>query len=143
MCIGSVIFNDLQQLATGTLKGMSGLAMTVISEICSVYPHRNQALISAGVLALTREPQPHSLPGIARVRSLEKPSWIVDRVSQEHGIISYNGSDGRQVQQDWHLGDKVELEIQHSCIAGAMYGWYFITDEKGIVRDIYYPWKWW
>jgi D-serine deaminase-like pyridoxal phosphate-dependent protein len=142
--IGSLIFNDLQQFATGTIASTSALAMTVMAEVCSVYPHRNEALISAGVLALTREPPPASLPGIARVRDEERPGWIVGRVSQEHGILVYGGSDGsREVGKDWMIGDKVELDITHSCIVGGMFGWYFMTNDEGIVMDVYFPWKWW
>jgi len=139
-CIGTVIYNDLQQLATATIDS-SRLAMTVIAEVCSVYGERNEALISAGVLALTREPGHFS--GIARVRDAARRGWLVGRVSQEHGILVYEGGEGQRAEDVWRIGDKVELDVQHTCIVGAMYGWHFITDEAGIVRDIYYPWKWW
>lgn len=137
-----MIYNDLQQLSTGTV-GSAGLAMTVIAEVCSVYPDRNEALINAGVLALTREPG--HLSGIARVRDRSKPGWIVGRVSQEHGILVFAGDKQRKVaiENEWNIGDKIELDVQHTCIVGAMYGWHFVTDEEGIVREIYYPWKWW
>ncbi|KAH8587669.1 putative serine dehydratase domain-containing protein [Bisporella sp. PMI_857] len=139
---GTLIYNDLQQLSTGTV-GSSGLAMTVITEICSIYPDRNEALINAGVLALTREPG--HLSGIARVRDSNRPGWIVDRVSQEHGILAYVGDGQRKVavEHEWKIGDKIELDLQHTCIVGAMYGWQFVIDQEGVVRDIYYPWKWW
>lgn len=137
---GTVIYNDLQQLATATIDD-SCLAMSVITEVCSVYDVRNEALISAGVLALTREPG--HFPGIARVRDSAKKGWIVGRQSQKHGILVYEGDQGQRAEHVWKIGDKVELDIQHTCIVGAMYGWHFITDEAGIVRDIYYPWKWW
>jgi D-serine deaminase-like pyridoxal phosphate-dependent protein len=137
---GSLIFNDLQQLATSTVDA-SRIAVSIIGEVCSVYPHRNEALVSCGVLALTREPGP--ILGIARIRDTVKKDWAIGRVSQEHGILTYVGTDGRKAETDWKIGDRVELQIQHSCIAAAMYGWYFVTDEDGIVRDVYYPWKWW
>jgi D-serine ammonia-lyase len=137
---GGLILNDLQQLVTGTIDE-SQLAVTVMAEISSVYPHRNEAFINAGVLALTREPQPaSSLQGIARVRDVSRPGWIVGRVSQEHGILV---CEGRKVEDDWKIGDKVELDIQYSCIAAAMFGWYFVVDEEGIVMYVYFPWKWW
>jgi D-serine deaminase-like pyridoxal phosphate-dependent protein len=142
--LGSLVFNDLQQLATGTAAPPFQLAVTIMAEICSIYPHRNEALISAGVLALTREPDTKLLPGIARVRDAKRSGWIVERVSQEHGVLTYCAdADTRRVESDWKIGDLVELDIQHSCIVGAMFGWYFITGESGIVEDIYFPWKWW
>ncbi|EXJ81571.1 hypothetical protein A1O1_07635 [Capronia coronata CBS 617.96] len=138
--LGTFIYNDLQQLSTGTIDS-SNLAMSVIAEVCSVYSERNEALINAGVLALTREPG--ELSGIARVRDKKKKGWIVGRVSQEHGILVYDGDDNQRAQDVWTIGDKVELDVQHTCIVGAMYGWHFITDEDGTVRDILFPWKWW
>jgi D-serine deaminase-like pyridoxal phosphate-dependent protein len=48
-----------------------------------------------------------------------------------------------RVEDVFKIGEKIELDVQHTCIAGAMFGWHFITDADGIVRDIYYPWKWW
>jgi D-serine deaminase-like pyridoxal phosphate-dependent protein len=137
---GTCIYNDLQQLSSGTTDSTS-LAMTVIAEVCSVYSERNEALINAGVLALTREPGP--IRGIARVRDSGKTEWVVDRVSQEHGILAYTGDRGQRAADVWKIGDKVELDVQHTCIVGAMYGWHFVTDGDGVVRDIYYPWKWW
>lgn len=114
--------------------------MSVIAEVCSVYPERNEALINAGVLALTREPG--EFKGFARIRGCKKRGWMVGRVSQEHGILVCDGDEHR-VEEVWTIGDKIELDIQHTCIVGAMYGWHFVTDEDGIVCDIYFPWKWW
>lgn len=137
---GTTIYNDLQQLATGTIT-RADLAMTVIAEVCSVYEDRNEVLINAGVLALTREPG--DIVGLARVRGLEREGWVVGRVSQEHGILVYTGSQKCSVKDMWKIGNKLELDVQHTCIVGATYGWHFITDEEGIVRDVYTPWKWW
>ena len=138
--LGTFIYNDLQQLSTGTID-YSNLAMSVIAEVCSVYHDRNEVLINAGVLALTREPG--EFKGIAQVRDKNRKGWIVGRVSQEHGILVYDGADTQRAEDVWKIGDKVELDVQHTCIVGAMYGWHFVTDDAGVVRDIYFPWKWW
>jgi D-serine deaminase-like pyridoxal phosphate-dependent protein len=139
---GSFAVNDLQQLATGTID-TSELAMTVMAEVCSIYSWRNEACINAGVLALTRESGP--LAGIARVRDPARDGWIVARVSQEHGILAFDEAykPRRQVEDDWKVGDKIELDVQHTCIVAAAYSQYFITDEAGIVIDIWRPWKLW
>ena len=115
------------------------MAMSVIAEICSIYPGRNEGIVSAGVLALTREPGKSA--GIARVRGHD--GWIIDRVTQEHGILLYEAAQGKKVEEEWKIGDKLELDVQHTCIVGAMYGWHFVTNDEGIVIDVYYPWKWW
>lgn len=115
--------------------------MTVIAEVCSLYEDRNEALINAGVLALTREPG--DVAGIARARGSKYEGWIVGRVSQEHGVLVCAGSKDRSVKDVFKIGDKIELDVQHTCITGAMYGWHLITDEEDVVRDVYVPWKWW
>ncbi|KUL83263.1 hypothetical protein ZTR_09142 [Talaromyces verruculosus] len=51
---GNFPASDLQQVATG-LVSLSDQLVRVVAEVCSVYPERNEALINAGVLALTKE----------------------------------------------------------------------------------------
>ncbi|KAF2151562.1 hypothetical protein K461DRAFT_153590 [Myriangium duriaei CBS 260.36] len=115
--------------------------MTVVAEVCSVYEERNESLINAGVLALSRETG--DFPGVAQVRDHIRKDWVVNRVSQEHGVLTYVGKDNRKATQDFCVGAKVELDVQHTCIVGAMYGWHYITDEEGIVTDVDFPCKWW
>ncbi|EWC44276.1 hypothetical protein DRE_01102 [Drechslerella stenobrocha 248] len=147
---GNFPFNDLQQLATGVVPepdrytpGSSSLACTVQVEVVSIYPSRNEALINAGVLAVGREPGQY--PGFARVRGREK--WVLGRVSQEHGVLSLNkdeaegGSD--KIEKAFKVGEKLTLDVQHACVTAASHDWYFVLDEKDIVKDVWYPWRGW
>lgn len=113
--------------------------MRILSEVCSIYPERNEAIVNAGVIALAREAGPS--PGFARV--VDANEWNVGRLSQEHGIIVSASDSPAQVESIFHVGQKVLLYIQHACITAAAYGWYFVVDENDVVTDIWYPWKGW
>lgn len=139
---GNFPANDLQQFATG-LVAETDQAVRVLAEVCSVYPERNEALINAGVLALTREPGP--ITGLARLTGDDKFDWSILRVSQEHGILGWAGdSDKTQKAEDvFSIGQKVLLYTQHACITSAMYHIYYVVDEEDIVRETWTPWKGW
>ncbi|OBS28507.1 hypothetical protein FPOA_02443 [Fusarium poae] len=79
---GNFPCNDLQQVSTG-LVAESQQAVSVAAEVCSVYPERNEALVNAGVVALSREASAFS--GFGRV--VGSPAWGLVRLSQEHGIV--------------------------------------------------------
>ncbi|KAI9653675.1 MAG: hypothetical protein M1831_005703 [Alyxoria varia] len=159
---------DMQQLATHARPSLappirsrdgpldhimdeSNLAFTILAEVLSVYPQdrtgKQEALISAGSLALGREPC-KSYDGwgvLARVvdadsekipparRSLTENNWVVGRISQEHGILTWVGDENSTVdgekQMQLHVGDRVLVYPNHACIAGAGFGWYLVVDS--------------
>ncbi|PCD39469.1 hypothetical protein FGRA07_00740 [Fusarium graminearum] len=131
---GNFPCNDLQQVSTG-LVTESQQAVSVAAEVCSVYPERNEALVNAGVIALSREASAFS--GFGRV--VGSPAWGLVRLSQEHGIMGT--SEGRKVDDDFKVGQRVEIWCNHSCIAAAAFHVYYVVDEGGIVRDTWIPWK--
>lgn len=137
--IGCYPANDLQQLSTKSIN-VEDLAVNVVAEICSIYPDRNEALINAGVIALSRETS-HGFPGFGNIIG---SNWKVGRLSQEHGILlPTDESSSEKVAEKFQVGQKVLLNIQHVCITVSAYGWYFVVDDAGIVTDIWYPWRGW
>ncbi|KAH7480422.1 hypothetical protein FOMA001_g7915 [Fusarium oxysporum f. sp. matthiolae] len=133
---GNFPCNDLQQVSTG-LVTETQQSVSVAAEVCSVYPQRNEALVNAGVIALSREASAFS--GFGRV--VGSPAWGVVRLSQEHGILGTR--EGRKVDEDFKVGQKVQLWCNHACIAAAAFYVYYVVDEQGIVRDTWIPWKGW
>lgn len=103
-----------------------------------MYPERNEALINAGVLALTREVS-SKFQGFARVKG--KEGWYVKKISQEHGILAKEGEG--VVEEEVSVGEKVELLVPHACITAAGHGWYYVVDEGEVVREVWWPWKGW
>ncbi|KAF6822285.1 alanine racemase [Colletotrichum musicola] len=145
---GNFPTNDLQQVATG-LVSEQDQAVRVTAEVCSVYPERNEVLINAGTIALSKEVGP--LPGFGSV--VGKSGWAVVRMSQEHGIVgevqqqatgSKNAEpERRDVEANFDVGDKIFLYCQHSCITAASFHVYYVVDEEDVVRDTWVPWKGW
>ncbi|KAK6812625.1 hypothetical protein RU639_011670 [Aspergillus parasiticus] len=135
---------DLQQVCTG-LVSRADQAARILTDVCSVYPERNEALVNAGAIALSRETS--SIPGFGQV--VEQPDWHVVRLSQEHGILGLP-SDGQPVSEGkqnvgdvFRVGQRVSLYCQHVCITAAAFHVYYVVDENDIVRDTWIPWKGW
>ncbi|KAL4762051.1 D-serine ammonia-lyase DSD1 [Aspergillus foveolatus] len=146
---GNYPCNDLQQVSTG-LVPHTAQSVRVLAEICSVYPERNEALINAGTIALSKETS--EFPGYGRVT--ERPQWAVLRTSQEHGILGLspapalsllglNEVKDEKAMDVFKVGDKVLLYCQHACITAAAYPVYYVVDEEDVVRETWVPWKGW
>ncbi|KAH6652976.1 putative serine dehydratase domain-containing protein [Truncatella angustata] len=135
---GNFPCNDLQQVST-SLVSETDQAVRVAADVCSVYPERNEALINAGAIALSRETSP-AYPGFGHL--VERPHWGIVRLSQEHGILAPRGKDA-EVSKEFKVGDRVYLYCNHVCITAAAFFVYFVVDENDIVTDTWIPWKGW
>lgn len=134
----------------------NNIAVKMLLEVTSVYDERDkpEALVSAGSLALGREPC-KSYPGWGIVTNDfgnagtssvydergDRTGWIVGRVSQEHGILVWEGE--REKCNPLTIGDKVMVWPNHACVAGAGFGWYLIMDGGDEVVDIWVRWRGW
>ncbi|CAG8007115.1 unnamed protein product [Penicillium salamii] len=138
---GNFPANDLQQVCTGVVH-RDQQAVRILAEVCSVYPERNEALVNAGAIALSRETS--AVPGFGQV--CDQPEWHVVRLSQEHGLLGLVNPevpDGPKAEQSFHVGQKILLYCQHACITAAAFPVYFIVDENDIICDTWIPWKGW
>jgi D-serine deaminase-like pyridoxal phosphate-dependent protein len=164
---------DLQQVATHARPPTSAshsstsfaplskdsIGLKMLVEVTSIYTERSkpEALISAGSLALGREPC-KSYPGWGIVTADlgnegekvydergEKTGWIVGRVSQEHGILTWEG-DGEGMK-GLRIGDRLMVWPNHACVAGAGMGWYLVVDSEQDggekVVDVWVRWRGW
>ncbi|KAL3462702.1 putative serine dehydratase domain-containing protein [Aspergillus heterothallicus] len=146
---GNFPCNDLQQLCTGLIPS-SAQSVRVLTEVCSVYPERNEALVNAGTIALSKESS--DIPGYGRV--IDRPQWSVVRTSQEHGILGLSPSPAlsvlgvtevkdEKVDEAFRVGDRVLLYPQHACITASAFPVYFVVDESDVVMEAWVPWKGW
>ncbi|PYH47174.1 D-serine ammonia-lyase DSD1 [Aspergillus saccharolyticus JOP 1030-1] len=136
---GNYPCNDLQQFSTGLITEKQ-MAVRVLAEVCSVYPERNEGLINAGTVALTKETS--AVPGFGRLT--EDPQWSVVRMTQEHGILGLSDpASGGKVEETFHCGQKVMLFCQHACITAAQHSVYYVVDEGDVVSEVWIPWKGW
>ncbi|KAH7163376.1 putative serine dehydratase domain-containing protein [Dactylonectria estremocensis] len=134
---GNFPCNDLQQVSTG-LVSEAAQATYVATEVCSVYPERNEALVNAGVISLSRESSAFAGFG----QAVGHGSWRVVRMSQEHGILGTEAKD-QAVDDVFKVGQRVDLYCNHACITAAAFFVYFVADESNIVREAWIPWKGW
>lgn len=157
---------DLQQVATHARPptgqaplSKDSIGMKMLLEVSSVYEEREkpEALVSAGSLALGREPC-KSYAGWGIVTGEmgnngnqvydergDRTGWIVGRISQEHGILTWEGS--REHMQPLVVGERVLVWPNHACVAGAGFGWYVVVDsgmmESDRVVDVWTRWRGW
>lgn len=155
---------DVQQLSTRSRGARLGacedeVAVSVVAEVCSVYNdgerERPEALVAVGVLGLGREPcVAYAGWGVVdrgsyvgggggtaeELRLAGEKRLVVDRVSQEHCIVSWSrdgDGDGEQGQAvtataavPLEVGQTVRIYPNHACITGALYGWYLVVDSS-------------
>ncbi|KAF2010198.1 hypothetical protein BU24DRAFT_444790 [Aaosphaeria arxii CBS 175.79] len=139
---------DMQQWATRSRAHLGDhedeLAVSVVAEVISVYNdgerEKPEALVAVGTLGLGREPC-QGYPGWGVVSrgsyAAKGPSerrLIVERISQEHAVLSWHGGNGDGTPADdkipLEVGDTVRIYPNHACVTGAMYGWYLVTDSS-------------
>lgn len=122
------------------------LGLQIMAEVVSVYEDREQpeALIAAGSIVLGREPcksysgwgvlsrvsSPDGQfvrPGITYHPVEQQTGWIVRRISQEHGVLAWQGD--RKQYWPLRLGDRVLLWPNHACMAGPSFPFYLVVDS--------------
>lgn len=153
---------DIQQVAASSRHFTSDphdtIAASVLTEVCSLYPRRTEqpeALVSAGLLALAREPckdyagygvvSPWNMPEDYKITRQDR--IIVKRISQEHGILAFEEAKPKDTQLPLEYGQKLRIWPNHACITLSMFCWYLIVDSSSDspdkVVDIWTRWRGW
>ena len=131
---------------------LNDLGLRILVEVLSLYPQRSvpEALIGAGTFALGREPcksyqgwgviSPgfggnNQTPQVAKstFNEADQTGWIVGRISQEHGILTWQGP--REKLWWPHVGDKLLVWPNHACVAGLGFDWYLVVDSDHGCRE--------
>ncbi|MBI4954922.1 MAG: hypothetical protein HY908_23065, partial [Myxococcales bacterium] len=124
---GVYVFNDLDQEFIGSC-GAGDLALSVLASVIGHYPHRNQILIDAGALALSKDISAQEFqPKVGFGTIVDAPAGgmaVVD-CSQEHGFV---GSEGPLPYADLPVGSRVRIFPNHACITAAAYDRYYVVD---------------
>ncbi|KAF7587841.1 hypothetical protein BBP40_006664 [Aspergillus hancockii] len=152
---------DMQQMSTnaGGLRSRfyDEVGGFVVAETCSVYNNGEraspEALVAVGTLGLGREPCP-SYKGWGTVGPWGLPAiedsddhLIIDRISQEHSILRWESNDATK-EIPLQIGQTVKIYPNHTCITGAMYGWYLVVDsasdpDASKIVDVWVRWSGW
>ncbi len=137
---GVYCFNDLDQAFIGSC-GAGDLALSVLASVIGHYPHRNQVLVDAGALALSKDISAQEFrPEVGYGTIVDPPAkdMAVIACSQEHGFV---GSDDPIPYGNLPVGSRVRVLPNHACITAAAYDRYYVVDSdldggKSVV-DVY------
>ena len=137
---GVYVFNDLDQALIGSC-GPEDLALSVLASVIGHYPHRNQMLVDAGALALSKDISAQEFQpkvGYGTIADAPSKDMAVIECSQEHGFVA---SADPMPYGNMPIGTRVRILPNHACITAAAYDKYYVVDSdldggKSIV-DVY------
>jgi D-serine deaminase-like pyridoxal phosphate-dependent protein len=125
---GVYVFNDLDQEFIGSCKP-ADLALSVLASVIGHYPHRNQLLIDAGALALSKDISAQEFQpkvGFGTIADAPVKDMAVVACSQEHGFV---GADDPIPYGNLPVGSRVRVWPNHACITAAAYDRYYVIDS--------------
>lgn len=105
---GTYVYNDRTTAAIGACA-WDECALTVLATVVSTAVP-GQAVIDAGTKSLGREPV-RGAQGEGFGQLLEHPEVVVERMSEEHGVLDLGRSDWQPV-----VGERVRVVPNHVCI---------------------------
>ena len=138
---GNYIFFDKFQADVGTCQ-LEDCAATVLAGVVSHYPGRNQMLIDAGAVALSKDPgATHKFPGREVVYGavLGHPQLKITSLSQEHGLVT---ADSSIPFQRHPIGSQLRIVPNHSCLTAACFPEYQVV-EGDRVKESWRPLRGW
>jgi D-serine deaminase-like pyridoxal phosphate-dependent protein len=105
---GTYVYNDRGTASIGACS-WDDCALTVLATVISTAVPR-QAVIDTGTKALGREPV-RGAPGEGFGQLLEHPEVVVERMSEEHGVLDLTKSSWQP-----QVGERVRVIPNHVCI---------------------------
>ena len=125
---GVYVFNDLDQEFIGSCAPVD-LALSVLASVIGHYPHRNQLLIDAGALALSKDVSAQEFQpkvGYGTVADAPVKEMAVVACSQEHGFV---GAEEPIPYGNLPIGSRLRVWPNHACITAAAYDRYYVVDS--------------
>jgi D-serine deaminase-like pyridoxal phosphate-dependent protein len=126
---GVYVFNDLDQEFIGSCAP-TDLALSVLASVIGHYPHRNQMLIDAGALALSKDISAQEFKpqvGFGTIVDAPVRDMAVVACSQEHGFV---GAGEPIPYGNLPVGSRVRILPNHACITAAAYDRYYVVDSE-------------
>jgi D-serine deaminase-like pyridoxal phosphate-dependent protein len=125
---GNYVFNDNMQYALGSCRSESR-ALYVLATVIS-RPADDRVVIDAGSKALGLDRGAHGLEMMSGFGEPVDRSALVERLSEEHGIL--------RVAPDCTLqpGDPLLLYPNHACAVANLFDFYYLYGPDGILKKI-------
>jgi D-serine deaminase-like pyridoxal phosphate-dependent protein len=137
---GVYMFGDLFQAAIESCT-LDDIALTVLSSVIGRRPSKNEIVLDAGAIALSKDRSTASTDedaGFGLMWDLDaKPSFgrcVVETVYQEHGVVR---GDAKLPFENLAVGTKVRVAMNHSCLTAAAYDRYFVVNGS---REVVAEW---
>lgn len=129
---GNYVFFDAFQATIGSCA-MDDVAVSVLTTVVGCYPERNNLVVDAGALALSKDAGPdHVDPrfgyGVVCDLDLNPLPLRLIALSQEHGKIE--GDAAR-----YPVGTQLRIIPNHSCLTAAMYDRYYALEGGRVVGE--------
>ena len=136
---GNYVFFDAFQATIGSCA-MEDVAVSVLTTVVGCYPERNNLIVDAGALAMSKDTGPdHIVPrfgyGVVCDADLHPLPLRLVALSQEHGKVE--GDVAR-----YPVGTQLRIIPNHSCLTAAMYDRYYAL-EGGRVEGEWQPVRGW
>ena len=125
---GVYVFNDLDQEFIGSC-GAGDIALSVLASVIGHYPHRNQMLVDAGALALSKDISAQEFQpkvGYGTIANAPVKDMAVVECSQEHGFVAAGDP---MPYGKMPIGTRVRILPNHACITAAAYDRYYVVDS--------------
>ncbi len=134
------MFGDLFQAEIGT-HGVDDIAVSVLTSVIGRRPAQNRVVVDAGAIALSKDRSTEATTNDQgfglMVDLLGHHSYgraIVARTYQEHGMVDL---DPTMPPPDLHVGSKVRLLPNHTCLTAAAHDRYFVVDTDDTVLAVW------
>jgi D-serine deaminase-like pyridoxal phosphate-dependent protein len=129
---GNYAFFDKFQADVGSCS-LEEAAATVLTTVVAHYPQRNQMLIDAGALALSKDPGAAHLDKEVVYGAVPgNPLLKLFSISQEHGLIT---SETPIVFDQFPVGSLLQIIPNHSCLTAALFDRYHVIENNRIVDE--------
>ncbi|CAB1084113.1 low-specificity D-threonine aldolase [Olavius algarvensis Delta 1 endosymbiont] len=136
---GNYVFFDKFQADIGSCRPRQ-VAATVLTTVAAHYPARNQMLIDAGALALSKDPGvDHLGQDIVFGGVVNHPALKLYSISQEHGLITSNNP---IAFENFPVGSRLQIVPNHSCLTAALFPKYHVVEDNQVV-DEWTPMRGW
>lgn len=116
------------------------IAMSVLTTVMGVQQDKNQILIDAGWMALSRDKgttghkQDCGYGLVCSEQGALLEGWYVVATNQEHGIVRH--IDGLNVDAaGFHFGQRLRILPIHACATAAQFSQYAVTDDNSEITE--------
>lgn len=129
---GNYVFFDAFQATLGSCA-MDDVAVSVLTTVVGCYPERNNLVVDAGALAMSKDTGPDHIDprfgyGVVCNVDLHPVPLRLIALSQEHGKIE--GDVTR-----YPVGTQLRIIPNHSCLTAAMYDRYYALEGGRVVGE--------